>query len=82
VLHQEADGIAAFAASETFVDLLGRRDGKRRGLFVMKGAEAQVVDPPFFQFYKFPYDFNDVNAGEDLLYGLLTYQLIFNELSM
>ena len=40
----------------------------------MKRAEAKIISTPFFQFYKTPDDINDVDATEDLLYGILRDQ--------
>jgi len=40
----------------------------------MKRAKAQVIGASFFQLYKRPHDFHDVDAAENLLYGILCYQ--------
>ena len=70
MFHQEADGIAAAPATETFIDLLGGRYRKGRRLLVMKRTKPQVVGAPFFEFYEPADHFRDVDAAEDLLYGL------------
>ena len=36
----------------------------------MKRAESQVIGPPFFQLYKAADDLRNVDAAEDLLYGV------------
>ncbi len=70
MLHQKADGVAAASASEAFEDLLGRGYGERRGFFIMKRTKTEVIGAPFFQFHKTADNFRNVNAAEDLLYGL------------
>jgi tRNA threonylcarbamoyladenosine dehydratase len=35
----------------------------------VKGAEAEVINPPFFQFHEAANNINDINAAENLLYG-------------
>lgn len=42
-IHIEADRISSFSTSKAFIDLLGRRDEKRRGLFTMKRTKTSVV---------------------------------------
>ena len=74
MLHQEADGIAALAATKTLVNLLGRRHREGGGLLVVKRAQTQVAGTPFFQFYKLADNINNIDATEYLLYGILTYQ--------
>jgi hypothetical protein len=73
MLHEEFDGVATGTTTEAFVDLLAGRDGKRRAFFVMKRAEAKIVGTPLFQFNEIADDLYNVNAGKDLLYGLLRY---------
>lgn len=73
MLHQEPDGIAASAATKTFIDLLGGRDGKGRCLFVVERAKTQVVNPSFLELYKAANDIDNVDTALDLLYGLLRY---------
>ena len=74
MLHDEADGIAAFATTKTFINLFAWRYRKRRGFFIVKRAQAQVAGTPFFQFYKLADNINNIDATEYLLYGILTYQ--------
>src|SRR5687767_15992037 len=74
MLHQEADGIAAAAATKTFIDLLGGGNGKRRSFFVVKRTESQVIGASFLQFYKAAHDIDDIYTAEYLLYGLLRDQ--------
>jgi hypothetical protein len=70
MLHEEADGIAAFTATKAFIDFFGRRDGKRRCFLVVKRANAQVIGTPFFELYKFSDDINNIYPAGNLLYGL------------
>ena len=74
MVHEKADGIAAFATAKTFVDLLDGRDGEGRRFFIVKRAKAQVIDASFLKLYKATYYFNDVNAALNLLYRLWGYQ--------
>ena len=76
MLHNEADGIAAFATTKTFINFLTRRYGKRRSFFIVKRTKAKVAGTSFFQFYKLANDVHNIDATEDLLYGILTYQCI------
>jgi hypothetical protein len=71
MFHDEADRIATPAASKTFIQFLGGRYREGGGLFIMKGAEAQVIRTPSFQFDEVAYHIDDVEAAEDLLYGIL-----------
>jgi hypothetical protein len=71
MLHEEGDGIAAAAASEAFIDLLGRRDGERRRLLIVKRTEAKIVGASAFQFYEAAYDLDYIDPAKYLLYGLL-----------
>jgi hypothetical protein len=77
MLHEEVDGIAAFAATETFVDLLAAGNGEGRGFFVVKRAKAEVIGAAFFQFHEGADDLDDVYPVEDLLYGVLRDQDAF-----
>ena len=40
----------------------------------MKGAQAEVIGSPFFQFYKWTDDLHNINAAKNLLYGILRDQ--------
>ena len=76
MLHQEADGITAFAAAETLVNFLGWRNREGGRPFIMKRTIAQVVGAPFLQFYKLPNDINDINAVLNLFYRFPGYHTI------
>lgn len=78
VLHDKADGIAAGAATKAFINLFARRNGERRGFFVVKRAQTQVVGAPFFKFNEGAHYFHNVYAAEDLLYGVLRYHATAN----
>ena len=41
---------------------------------MMKRAQTKVVGTASFQFYKRTYNVQDIDAGENLLYGVLTDQ--------
>lgn len=71
MLHEKADGIAAFAAAKAFVNLFNRRNSERRRFFIVKRAQPKIVNAPLLQLYKPAYDLYYVNAALDLLYGLL-----------
>ena len=74
MLHQKADAVAASSAAKTFIDLLGRGNRERRGFFIMKWAQSQVIGSSFFQLYKRSDDLHNINAAENLLYGVLGNQ--------
>ena len=74
VFHDETDGIPAFPATETLIDLFGGGDGERGGLFIVEGAESEVVRPPFLQFHKTSHDLHDIDPVLNLFYGALTDQ--------
>ena len=74
MLHQKTDGVTAFTTPKTFIDFFGRRNGKRRRPFIMKRTEAKVIGPPFLQLYKTTNDIHNINAAENLLYGILGNQ--------
>jgi hypothetical protein len=71
MLHEKGDGIAAAAAAKTFIDLLGGRDGEGGCLFVVKGTETQIIGAPLLELDKAADDLDNIDAAEDLLYGLL-----------
>ena len=45
----------------------------------MKRAEAEIISAAFFQLYKTTDHINNINAAEDLLYGILGDQTTINE---
>ena len=71
MLHEETDGVATAAAAEALVDLFGRRYREGRGLLIVERAEAKVVGAPFLELDEAADDLDDVDAAEDLLYGVL-----------
>lgn len=75
MLHDEVDAVAAFAAAETFIYFLAGRYRERRRFFIVKGAEAKVAVAALLQFHEGAYHVDDVDAGEDLLYGVLCDQV-------
>jgi hypothetical protein len=76
MLHDEADGIAAGAATKALIDLFAGRNGERRGLFVMERAQAEIVSASFLQFHEGAHYFHNIDAAEDLLYGVLRYHVM------
>ena len=70
MLHHEADGIPALAAPETLVDFLGRRYREGGGLLIMERTKTQEVSTPFLQLHELTNHVQDVQATEDLLYGI------------
>jgi len=73
VFHDEVDGGAALAATEAFEDPLGGTDRERRGLFIMKRTDSQIVDTPAFQIYKIGNHFHDFGGVKNPFYGYLVY---------
>src|ERR1035438_334295 len=71
MLHQKADRIATAAATKTFINFLGRRDGKGGCFFVMKRTKSQIVGASLFKFNKRTDDFNNINPVYYLLYRFL-----------
>src|SRR5690606_31538962 len=67
VRHDEADGAAMRAAAEAVVELLGRADGERRGLFRMEGAAGAVVGAGLLERHVALDDVDDVDAIQQLL---------------
>ena len=78
MLHDKADGIAAGAATKAFIDLFAGRYGEGGRLLIMKRAQAKVVGAPFFQFNEGAHNIHNINAAEDLLYGVLRYHATAN----
>ena len=76
MLHDEADGIAAFATAEAFINFFGWGNGKRRRFFIMKRAESEVAGAPLFQLHKPADHIHNVDAAEYLLYGILRDQYL------
>jgi hypothetical protein len=74
MLHEEFDGIAAGAASKTLINLLAGCNRERGGFLVVKRAQTKVIGSPFLQFHEITYNLHNINAGKDLLYGLLRNQ--------
>ena len=52
VFHQKTDGIAAGAAAKALVDAFVGGYGEGRRLFVVEGAEADVIGTAFFEGHK------------------------------
>jgi hypothetical protein len=76
VLHDKADGITTFPASKTFVDFLGWGYRKGRGLFIVEGADSEVIGPPALELNKAAYDIQDIDAVLYFLYGILGNQFM------
>ena len=67
VLHQKADRTAVCAAAEAMVELLGRRDRKRRGFLRMERAQAHKVRAALFQLDVTADDIDDVDPVQQIL---------------
>jgi hypothetical protein len=76
MLHEKADGIATPATAKAFINFFRRRNRKRGRLFIVKGAESEIIGSAFFQFHKPADDLGDVDAAEYLLYRLLRNQVV------
>src|SRR5579872_2699259 len=66
-LHHELKNVAALAAAEAMVELLGGVNGERRRFFLMKGAEAAEILATLFQADVFADDANDVRLLLDAI---------------
>jgi hypothetical protein len=73
MFHQKRNGVATLAATKTFENFFGRRNGERWRPFVMKRAVSEVVGAPLFKLNKATYYIYNVKAGKNLLYGSLRY---------
>ena len=76
MLHEEADGVAAFTASKALVNFFGRGYGERWCFFVVKWALSEVVYATLFKPYKAADHLHDIDPAKYLLYGMLTYQML------
>ena len=68
VLHQEVDGRTTLATSKALADLLRGGHHKRRGLIIVKRAQALVVHACLTQGHKLPHHVNDVRGVHDFIY--------------
>jgi len=69
MLHDEADRIAAAAASEALIDLFSGRNGEGRGLFIMKRAKSEIIRASFLEFHETAHDVDNIEPSLYLLYG-------------
>ena len=76
VFHHETDSSAGFSATETLVYALGRRYGKRRGLFVMERTAGLVIGPALLQSNEIAHHVNDLRSVKYLVYSILRYHLL------
>ncbi len=67
VLHQEADGIAVFAAAKAVEKLFGGADAETGGFFAVKRAQAHEVGAAFLELHVLAHDVDHVDAGQQLL---------------
>jgi hypothetical protein len=81
VLHDEIDAAAALAASETMEETLGGRNREGGRFFVMKGAEANVVDAPLFQADKIAYHLLYSGGIRNVLNGFLPDHALYKNLA-
>lgn len=74
MLHQEVGGVATFAATKAFVDVAGRRNIERWGLFRMEWTKADEVDPPALEGDKILHNLFDPGGFQDLLHTFFRNQ--------
>ena len=67
MLYEESECAAMRPASKAVIELLRGTDSKRRGFFVVKGAQPEQVDAPFLQLHIPSDDIRDINAGKEIL---------------
>ena len=63
MLHQEANGIAVFAAAKAMEKLFGRADRKRRRLLAVERAQPHEIGPAFFELHIAAHHLDNVDAG-------------------
>ena len=64
VFHQETHRIAGGATAKAVVELLVRRHGEGRGLFLMEGAAGAVIAAGFFQGHAGVDQLHQIGAGQ------------------
>ncbi len=74
MIHEEVDTVASFTAAETFVDILSRRNRKRRGLFIMERTKTQKVSASLLEHHIVFDRVLHLGGVKDLRYGALRYQ--------
>ena len=67
VVHQEADGIAVFAAAEAVVELFGGAHRERGRLFPVKRAQAHEVGAALFELHIAAHDLHHIGARDEFL---------------
>jgi hypothetical protein len=70
MLHEEADEITTFPASETLENLFAGRDREGGCFFVVKRTKTQVVGASSFQFDEMPHHIQDLGPVLNLLNGI------------
>jgi hypothetical protein len=71
MFHYETDRIAAAATAKALVNFLGWGNGKRRRFFIVKRAQADIINSTPFKLYKGINDLYDINPANYLLYCFL-----------
>ncbi len=56
------------SASKAVIELFGRTDGKRGGLFVMKRAETKQIGPTLLQLHVATDDVGHIDSCKQILY--------------
>jgi hypothetical protein len=67
VLHQEADGIAVFAATKAVEELFGGADAEAGGFFAVKGAQAHEVGAALLELDVLAHHLDHVDTVEQFL---------------
>ena len=73
MLHDEMYGVAPFATGEAFAEAFGGRDVERRGLVIVEGAEAHVIDAALTQGDEVRHDVINLRRVQYPVYGGLVY---------
>ena len=60
--HHKLENVAANAAAEAMENLLGRVDGKRRGLLLVERAKAHVIRAGFAQLDVIAHNLDDISS--------------------
>jgi hypothetical protein len=67
VLHEEADGIAVFAATKAVVELFGGAHAEAGGFFAMEGAQPHEVGAALFELHVATHHLDHIGTGDQLL---------------
>jgi len=74
MIHEEVDTVTRLSTTETLVDVLRRRYGKGRSLFIVKRAETKQISTSFLEHHVVFDHILHLGGVKDLGYGTLCYQ--------